>query len=102
MHLIAIIFIHCQGALFDMDFSRYDKGLAMSPNNIIKNNDIIEGRTIKYFNVKGNVLIEKVDHRLGIVKFKQTVFYNNSKSQHDNRWYDYFMDANCFILGNAP
>lgn len=85
-----------------MDFSRYDKYIATSPNNVIKNNNINEGKTIKYFNVKGDVLIEKVDHRLGIVKFKQKVFYNNGKSSYINRWYDYFMDANCFVLGNAP
>lgn len=80
-----------------MDFSRYDKGIAMSPNNVIKNNDIIEGNTIKYFNVKNDVLIEKVDHRLGIVKFNEKVFYNSGKSSYQNRWYDYFMDANCYV-----
>lgn len=84
-----------------MDFSRYNKSIAKSPNNVIKNNKIIEGKIIKYFNVKNDVLIEKVDHKLGIVKFKEKVFYNNSKSHYHNRWYDYLMDANCFVLGNA-
>lgn len=84
-----------------MDFSRYDKYIATSSKNIIKNNFIIEGNTIKYFNVKNSVLIEKVDHRLGIVKFKEKVFYKG-KISYENRWYDYFMDANCFVIGNAP
>ena len=85
-----------------MDFSRYDKGIAISPNNVIKNKYIIEGNTIKYFNLKNDVLIEKVDHKLGIVKFKEKVFYNNGKSNYEKRWYDYFMDANFLVLDNTP
>tara|TARA_B100001167_G_C16774797_1_gene310690 strand:- start:10284 stop:10544 length:261 start_codon:yes stop_codon:yes gene_type:complete len=81
-----------------MDFSRYDKFIAKSSKNVIKNKNIVEGGTIKYFNVEGDVLIEKVDYRLGIVIFERKYIYNGGKNQYNYKWYDYFMDANCFVL----
>lgn len=77
--------------------NKYIKKTANSNNNILKNAKIIEGNYIKYFNVEGKVLIEKIDYHSKVVRFYQKIYYNN-KNYYIKRWWDYFMDANCFVL----
>ena len=73
-----------------MDFSRYDKWFSTRKNNIITNPIIVEKNIIRYFDVKGPVVIEKIDNELGIVIF----------SQDDKKWWDYFMDANPMAISS--
>ena len=73
-----------------MDLIRYDKWYSTHNNNIITNPIIVEKNIIKYFDVKGPVVIEKIDNELGIVIF----------SQDDKKWWDYFMDVNPMVISS--
>ena len=77
-----------------MNFSRYDKYISESPNNKLLNETIVEGAMVNYFNIKNIIKIEKIDYTRGIVIYSEDLNVDNNTY----RWWDYFMDANCFVL----
>ncbi|AGO48850.1 hypothetical protein Phi46:3_gp106 [Cellulophaga phage phi46:3] len=73
-----------------MESRRYDVFLSKSKNNILKNKSIIKGAVVEYFNYnKKTVTITEVNFDKCIVRYKDEKGYT---------WYDYFMDANCFVI----
>lgn len=80
------------------NLERYDSWFATNEKNILTNPKIIVGNEVKYFNEPLQVWVHIINKQKGIVIFKKLVVWNDGKESEWQYFWDYFMDANCFVI----